>query len=473
MRRYFWLLLGWWCCVNAVIGAEESASAVWQCERDQDGAKRVSLICQQQDTWTLLSKLTQVTGYRLVADAPTMATLKATVVAVCLKQRLVTDALEFLTGAAGITFRLDGSTVTLLLQTDRQELWRAAIAGHKKYLLPGDDEAAADPIAQERKALAYFSLGTLLYAQQQHKLAVAEYELFGQNFPQHALAPYALLLVVQSLLADRQAERARTTLSQFFNLFPKHELGWQAFMLLATCYERQENREQAAKIYQYLLYQHALADKQQVQFRLAQLQTRAQQYVEAQTTWHVLVASLPNDSPLRPQAMTSAALCQFMLGQYWSAYCLARPLLESPDQAVRRQALTVAVQSATELGNFGLAAMFVEQELTLFLTQAPETDREALSLWYEIGRACQQSSQLAMARTIFEKLAGRYDDTVYLRLMECAYETGNYRDCLTLFRAALPQIKTPQVADAALHLAGQCWLKLGDPRQAEQIWLGK
>jgi TolA-binding protein len=469
------------------------------------GQSLVSITAANRPLSTVLSRLAGGIQCRLVITAKLAEELKNMRPFVVLKKRPVAEVVEFLAGTANCQFRLSDKEIILFREPTRSERPKEIISGYKKLMVAGTADND-NKSWEDRISLGYFSLGTLFYLGGKYDLAAAEYQQILQQFPQHGFLAHTLLMLARSFIANGQPERARTTLSLFFNRFPKNEFVDAAFLMLADCYEKEQNRIQAMQVYQYLLRKPDSRYQANTASKLGQLYLQQERLRDALPMLEQAVSLLPSQSNDKAEAMYAYLHCNIALarhyearpvfaqfyrefaqhsslakvlllhatsllqqGDNWGCYYVAMMMRKSGDAQLRTQFALLAHRAMMKTGSGGLAYAALDDASEVFA----ELEIKAPAMLYEVGLAYQQERQWQKARQTFWHLESRLGDIVYLRLLECDYAAGNYRECLQNFKNWQDKMTTPDVAGEASYVAGECWRALGEPDKAIALWQGK
>ena len=471
----------------------QNQTMVVQIERGTAGEVWVSLTAHQRSSLEILLQLTRQLGCELAVAPKWRQQLQKQQLTVVLKKRKLEQVLQSLTGAGQCHYQFHAGKLTLFGR-ERPASPSEVVAGYKKLLL-----SSSDP---ERLPLIYFSLGALFYLKNKPRLALREYNTLLHQHPDSQLLPAALLLMARCSLQTREYQRAIKILTMFFDRFSSSSFQVHAFMLLAQCYEKQGKWDNSRRIYEYLLAQNKHRDKAAVKIKLARMLQKQENYPAAVAVWEELLTEVPpkeraqviyakihcylalqqkqaaqhsfwqfyHEMPQHPLAAEVKLLhahSLFQDGDYFKSYYLANGLIIEKDQKIATTAAVLAAKALVAIGAI-LPGISVLQKAAAHA--ADEENR--IVLWRQMAAICHQAKRWHQAQELWRQLATSIGDIAYLKILECDYRSGNYRQCLQNFQAFQRKIKSKSRLSEAYYLAGKSYEHLGEIAKALEAFQG-
>ncbi|NUM33646.1 MAG: tetratricopeptide repeat protein [Candidatus Brocadiae bacterium] len=409
-------------------------------EKGEEGEKKISLVIKASSLYTIFLTIAEKSGFELFLDEGLRLELEKKYLPVFLKNRDWDEALDLLTKAVGCSYRTEENK--LFIAKDKQEIPEAKdiITGYKKLLLSrgnGKDNKSAE----EETALFYFTLGAFFYLQNKPEMSFAELDALVQQFPQSETALYALLLMAKCAIQNRDYKKAQTVLSRYFQDFSKSAFTEYAFFLLAHCYEKLHELEQAKRVYEYMIHNEKIKDKGKANALLGKLYLQQKNYNAACSHLDQALANISDSSSIRPQILVDYIQCLIEQGKktkakekilifykhfssnplcervrFWHAllcieakdfmmgYCLLRPLLDSKRAKTRLSSAFLISSLLREMEMYPFAIQTIEKALS----EAVPGSIEERQLLYELGLIYQKQGDWESAKQTFSRLSERF-----------------------------------------------------------------
>lgn len=451
----------------------------------------------------ILDSLLKGTGLERTLSTPEASELTQIPLTVNFKCNDLTEALEYLCGAAGLDYRIEGTKVILFPASGAegslspQFFLERSRDLYRRTLLRFSDS----PRVEE----AYFQLGRLELRSGDYRAAAENFSLVMSQFPNGKRGPESLFLCGKAFFHLREWKRARAFLLAFLNNHVEDPLTPNVYVHIAETLVREQREEEAIQYLDLLAKSfpdwkftpEALLKAAHLHVCCADLEAakeavsmcRGKELTERQKQkllktevqifreekdWLALEEALTQllhmDLSRAEAAQTYFQLAEVFLdsGQALRAvFCLQTLLHDYLDTTDPPRVLLSLGKCYAEVGLAGYAM-------------------EALSKAREMAGHKEEDLILEMARTFFRAGGEReacalledaleeedHSSDFYLALAGCYFETGRFEACLNFIHRCPERIRTSESWEELGLLAGDCLFLLGRIDEAEKAYRG-
>ncbi len=221
-------------------------------------------------------------------------------------------------------------------------------------------------------------------------LAIEQFELFLQRYPQEKRVPAALRRIAEGHFQLQQFEAARSAFEKLVLRFPNHPQAADALFQIARCFAAEGKKLQAARTYERFARfdpQHQLAGD--AFLRAAQLYHAAGQLHRARRLLHEIIATFPQNEQLKARAQLALVRSFAATGETDRAFQAADAFLSSFSEVLAdAEVWLIRARLHRMLGQYTRALAAFDRIIEKYgrTSFADSARLEKAALFYRLGR---------------------------------------------------------------------------------------
>ena len=479
-----------------------------EAHRENDLNTLFTVECIAAPAHRVFDALAREAGRRLNLEGNLPDRIDDEVVSAFLKNRNLEEILEYLAGQIGLTFELDGATLSLKpleakVAGDWLNLKDEALRAFRRnlYRFMGHEDAPK----------IYFEISRLHYLSGDFDAAIEPADNLIVNYPGFSQLPMALLNVAKCYMELGDYRKARTKLRELVNKHGGHPAAQEGFLLLARCTWKAGNPAEAMLTLESMAQRFPdsphLIEGQVILARILCslgepvqatrilcdidldavdtdddrdriLMLKSEAFIEAGDPGAAVAAAMEM-LERRPGSPNEKGALHLMAKGYASmdepvmAFATCKTLKEKYPAAQEDPDLYLtAARSLMAMDLPRTALEWLEEGVA----RCPEGTKDTFAMILLLGDVLRDLQKHERAKAVYRRLREEPDlrDDVNVRIIRCQMAQRNYREALDTIRDLLPGSgRDPAFERGLFKMAGDCFLALDDTESAIRAYRGE